>query len=313
MTAQLPALMGLLLLVGASCDAPAEARETAPAVRPARAPAGARVFQPVVAGQFYPAQAVEIREMISGFLKAAKPAASPLGQIVALVSPHAGYVYSGSVAAYGYRLLQGKKFKRVVVLAPSHHAFSEKIGALPYDAYRTPLGELTIDREAVDALVNKYPFVGVEETLFAREHSLEVQLPFLQIVLPGVPVVPLVHGNPSAELARKLAVALDESFPGQDTLVIASSDLSHFHPYDEAKSKDLETLGHITRNEQQALAEKHATRECELCGFGPVLTVMELARLRGAEGALLRYANSGDTAGDRSRVVGYGVVVFSKK
>jgi len=318
MAAQLHVIIGVILLAGAGCDEP-QARDGAAAgsVQLARAPARARVFQPVVAGQFYPGTAGEIRKLLSRYLEAAQPG-KLTGKLVGLVSPHAGYVYSGPVAAYGYKLLEGRSFERVVVLAPSHRVYSEKIGTLPHDAYRTPLGELTIDRKAVDTLVDKYDFVAVEEKLFSREHALEVQLPFLQTVLPGVPLVPLVYGNPDAGLARKLARALHETFPGSDTLVIASSDLTHFLTYEVARSKDLTTLGHITRNEQDKLASKHGApgpggrRESLLCGFGPVLTLMELARLRGATGTQIRYGNSGDTAGDKSRVVGYGVVVFAK-
>lgn len=274
------------------------------------------VRQPVVAGQFYPAAPDELRQMIEGFL--AQASVPPLqGELVALVAPHAGYVYSGKVAAYSYALLKGRKFQRVVVIAPSHFESFSFSSIYSGDAYVTPLGRIVVDKEFAATLAKLSPLVqlstrGHVPTKQEGEHALEVQLPFLQLVLGDFKLVPIVMGQQTYETERALGVALAKMLKGTDsTLIVASSDLSHYHTYDEASKMDHKTLKAIERWDYLSLSENLESRIWEACGGGPIVATMIAAERLGAKQAsILKYANSGDETGDRSRVVGYGAVAL---
>jgi AmmeMemoRadiSam system protein B/AmmeMemoRadiSam system protein A len=216
------------------------------------------------------------------------------------------------VAGHAYKEIQGRSYETVVVIAPSHTAPLNGVSILNVDAYRTPLGEVPVNRVAVRELIDQVPWISHVPALFNREHSMEVHLPFLQLALePGFTIVPVVMGSPDPGLATALATVLARQFRGQKVLYIASSDMSHYMGYDEAKKKDKGTLDIISHGEIDTLFRQCSTRESELCGLGPVQTVMHLAEKMGIEGGtFLKYANSGDTAGDRSRVVGYGSFAF---
>lgn len=272
------------------------------------------IFQPLLAGRWYPAHPGKLKTMLSGFLSRARQVDAG-ADLLGLISPHAGYRYSGPVAAWAYKQLRGRNYRRVVVIAPSHRVFSPYVGTLDMKAYRTPLGDLEIDREAVKKLLQTRPRLIVHERqLFKQEHSLEIQLPFLKQVLPKIKLVPLVMGHPSLDNAKKLARVLFKHFPRGDTLFLASTDMSHFHKYDLARQIDSHTLKLIKAMDTKALAKALGTRKAELCGGGPVLTLMELAHLHGARRVklkVLQYKNSGDTAGPKSNVVGYCAVAFS--
>ena len=269
------------------------------------------VQEPVVAGSFYPSDAATLRIMVRKYLAdAGKPQIK--GEILGLIAPHAGYVYSGPVAGHAYREVFGKKFDLVVVIAPSHTASYKGVSVLLKDAYRTPLGEVPIDRKLARALTERVRWIQYVPALFAREHSLEVQLPFLQESLaPGFRILPVVMGNPSAGLAKAFADVLSGAVRGRSVLFVASSDMSHYHPYDEAVVMDRKTLGFLENGEVEELFSACNAGESELCGLGPVQVMLHLARKMGIRGGtVLEYANSGDTAGDRSRVVGYGSIAF---
>jgi AmmeMemoRadiSam system protein B/AmmeMemoRadiSam system protein A len=269
------------------------------------------VQEPVVAGRFYPAQPKELKTMVRSFLDAAgKPKVK--GEIYGLVAPHAGYVYSGPAAGHAYNEIQGKRYEVIVIIAPSHTASVAGVSVLDMDAYRTPLGDVPIDREAVGALIKKVPWIKHTPALFAREHSMEVHLPFLQTALaPGYGIVPVVMGSPSPDLAAAFAEVLANQFRGRKVLYVASSDMSHYLPYKQANKKDTGTLDIISNGEIETLVRQCSTRESELCGLGPVQVMMHLAKKMGIEGGtVLKYQNSGDTAGDRNRVVGYGSIAF---
>lgn len=268
-------------------------------------------FGPVVAGMFYPAGARELETMIDGFLAAAKdqPLPEPL---LGMMVPHAGYRYSGLAAAHGYRLLRDRPITQVVILAPSHQMPAPYAAVLDRRAYATPLGEVPIARDLVQQLLSSTTVVRADARLFAREHSLEVQLPFLQRVLPGVAVLPLVLGSRdpglATELARALYTVLGER---RDVLVLASSDMSHYLPYEEGNRIDEASTQIVLALDPAALHQALATDRAQLCGGAAVVTLIELLRLRGGhEAKLLFHNNSGDVSGDRSRVVGYGVVAF---
>ncbi|MDF1534921.1 MAG: AmmeMemoRadiSam system protein B [bacterium] len=269
------------------------------------------VFEPVVAGGFYPADAAKLRALVRSCIDSAG-LPSVKGEILGLVAPHAGYVYSGPVAGYAYRELKGRKYDIVVIMAPSHTAPLNGVSILDVDAYRTPLGEVPVDRKSVRALIDQIPWISHVPALFTREHSMEVQLPFLQVALePGFSIVPAVMGTADPDLATAFATVLARQFRGRKVLFVASSDMSHYLEYDAAKIKDTGTLKIIGNGEIDTLYRRCSTRESELCGLGPVQTVMHLAEKMGIEGGtLLRYSNSGDTAGNRTRVVGYGSFAF---
>ena len=266
------------------------------------------VFQPVVAGAFYTDNPASLQRMVDGFIEDADVPAD-LGEVFGIVAPHAGYVYSGPVAGHSFRAVQGKKYDVVVVLGLSHRVPVE-VCVLNYDRYRTPLGDLVIDRESTRKLLEAEDFIDDSDAMFRMEHSLEVELPFVQRALPGTPIVMVGIGTVNRQRLRKLAEALDKVFAGKKALFVASTDLSHFRNYDAAKKIDLETLGYLERGDLDGL---HATRDCRerMCGLGPITALYELYKLRGGnQYKMLAYQNSGDTAGDRSRVVGYGSIVL---
>jgi len=269
------------------------------------------VFEPVVAGWFYPADPGELQEMVRSFLDSAgKPRLTD--EIYGLIAPHAGYIYSGPTSGHAYKEVQGKKYDIVVVIAPSHTSPMNGVSLLDMDAYRTPLGDVPIDRESVRSLMEKAPWIDHVPALFAREHALEVHLPFLQLALePGFRVVPAVMGSTSPELVAAFADVLARQFRGREVLYVASSDMSHYLPYDQAKTKDNGTLDIISRGEIETLVRQCSTKESELCGLGPVQVMMHLGKKMGIEGGtVLKYENSGDAAGDKNRVVGYGSSAF---
>lgn len=267
----------------------------------------------VIAGSWYPDSPEVLRRTITGFL-AAVPAQSPAGELVAVIAPHAGYVFSGQVAAYAYKLLQGKKFDSVVVLAPSHHAAFDGVSVYDKGGFRTPLGLVPLDRELVEKLKQQSSKIRYIEEAHAKEHSLEIQLPFLQVVLPGFKLVPLVMGDQRLETCNWLAETLAAAIKGKSVLIVASSDLSHFHNYDRAKALDQVVLDDVREFNPQALGFHLASGRCEACGGGPVITALMTAQLLGANASeVLNYANSGDVTGDHSRVVGYMAAALLKR
>lgn len=270
------------------------------------------VFEPVVAGRFYPAEPDQLKSMVQSYLdNAGKPKLSR--EVYCLIAPHAGYVYSGPAAGHAYKEILGREYDTVVVIAPSHTSSMNGVSVLDMDAYRTPLGDVPIDRKSVRALMDMAPWIDHVPALFNREHSLEVHLPFLQTALaPGYRVVPAVIGTPDPRLAEAFAQVLAHQFRGRRVLYVASSDMSHYLPYEQARTKDSGTLRIIANGKIDALVRQCSTKKSELCGLGPVQVVMHLGKKMGIEGGtVLKYENSGDTAGDRNRVVGYGSIAFA--
>jgi hypothetical protein len=275
-----------------------------------------KVRPAAVAGSFYPADPAELGRMIEGFLAKASPPA--LDGVVALVSPHAGYEFAGPVAAYSYALLKGRKFDRVVIIAPSHY---EAFGfSSVYDgaAYTTPLGQVHVDHAFAAKLAGmgrqiRLSGAGHTPTPEKPEHSLETQLPYLQKVIGEFQLVPIIMGDQSYEACRALGVALAKLTQGTNTLIVASSDLSHYHPYDDAEKIDHKTLRAIEEWDYLSMARNFEERVWEACGGGPIIAAMIASERLGAKQAkVLKYLNSGDTAGDKTRVVGYGAVAFVK-
>jgi AmmeMemoRadiSam system protein B/AmmeMemoRadiSam system protein A len=276
-----------------------------------------KVRQAGVAGSFYPADPKELSEMIDDMLAHASP---PIikDPILAVVAPHAGYQYSGPVAAYTYAELKGRKFSRVVVIAPSHYESFDFTSVYDGDAYATPLGNVPVDKEFSRELVKMSPTMrlssqGHDATPAGAEHAIEVELPWLQKVLGPFELVPVVMGDQSYENSRALGVALAKLIHGGDTLIVASSDLSHYHPYDEAEKIDHKTLSALQAWDYLSMSRNFQQRVWEACGGAPIVATMIAAERMGAKQAqVLKYANSGDVTGDRSRVVGYSADVFVK-
>ena len=266
------------------------------------------VFKAVAAGGFYTDNPTQLQREVDGFIETAQVPAD-LGDIFGVIAPHAGYVYSGPVAGHSYRAMKGKQYDVVVVLGLSHRV-PTTVSVLNYSAYRTPLGDVQIDLDSTKKLLGAAPFIDDNDEMFRYEHSLEVQLPFIQRVLPNTKVVMVGIGTINRKTLKELAAALDKVFAGKHALFVASTDLSHFREYDSARQIDLETLAFVQRGDLDGLFASRDYRE-RMCGLGPVTTLLELFKLRGGkEIKILKYLNSGDTAGDHSRVVGYGSVAL---
>jgi len=255
--------------------------------------------------------------MIDGFLDNVPP--QPLeGDLLGLVAPHAGYVYSGQVATYAYAQLRGKAFSRVVIVSPVHRMYLGRFAVTDKAYYETPLGLVSVDAELVQSVERS---ITLDRVSRDTEHSLEIQLPFLQYVLGDFALTPIMMGEQDWESAAKLGQALAEaigkvsnanSVRGEDgVLLVASTDLSHFHRYEVAVRLDQIVLDRITAYDPEGLARDLATRKAEACGGGPVMAVMVAASKLGANRAvLLKYMNSGDVTGDRSSVVGYAAAAL---
>jgi MEMO1 family protein len=267
----------------------------------------------IVAGSFYPADPGDLQELINEFLEKAET--SDIGNIKALISPHAGYVYSGQVAAYSYKQVAGQRYDSVIIIAPSHAEYFDFISIYGGDGYRTPLGVVAVDCERSKKLEGESRLIKRSDYGHGREHSLEVQLPFLQMVLEGsFKIVPVVIGSQNRESIIELGKSIGRVFSGENILIVASTDLSHYHPYNEAVSLDKNVIDMIASFDSGRLLEALANNTAEMCGGGPVASAMIASGMLGADSArILHYANSGDASGDRSAVVGYVSAAFYKK
>lgn len=268
-----------------------------------------------VAGSFYPSDPAQLTADIDRYLKqAAEPPLS--GGVLAIIAPHAGYQFSGPVAAYSYAAIRGKTFRRVIVIAPSHFAAFSYSSVYDGDAYATPLGNVPVDKEFAARLAAADPSIKLgtagHEGGQQPEHSLEDQLPFLQRAIGSFQLVPIVMGDPSYDNSRALGMALAKLLANDDsTLIVASSDLSHYLTYDQASRMDRGLLASVADGDFLTVSRNVELRVWYACGYGPIVAAMIAAEHLGATRAqLLKYANSGDITGDKSRVVGYGAVAF---
>ncbi len=273
-------------------------------------------FPSQVAGGFYTDNPKELKKQVKGFLDAAQTAGVESDRdIVGVLAPHAGYRYSGPVAGQAYRAVMGRDYRTVVVLALSHQREASKASVLDRPAYDTPLGSLKINRRLVRELLHDHKDVfETNENVFKREHSLEVQLPFIQVALQEVKIVPIIVAVHNPEFVERVSAALYEVFGKQrDVLFAISSDLSHYYPYKKAVKFDNETLFLLKRWKIDQWNTIAPTKR-GMCGYMPTLTfvrMFEKYEIKKRKVTRLAYQNSGDTAGDRSRVVGYGALAFS--
>ncbi len=273
-----------------------------------------KIRHSVIAGSWYPGNPVVLTREIKEYLKEAK---SPKvkGRIVGLISPHAGYMYSGPVAAYSYKQIIGENFSTVIIVAPSHRAYFKGASIYNLGSYETPLGLVPLDYDLIDAIMKLNPKVLYVPEAHSQEHSLEIQLPFLQVALGNFKLVPIVMGEQSWENCTALAKAIVsavKNFSHPDrVLLVASSDLSHFHSYDTAVKMDSFVVDAVNKFDPEELESALRSGRSEACGGGPMITIMLASKALGATKAkVLKYANSGDITGDRSSVVGYMAAVL---
>ena len=256
--------------------------------------------EPAVAGMFYPENASTLHNTINGFLDGVDFKPGPMPK--ALIAPHAGYEYSGSVAASAYARLRPYRdcYTRVILLGPCHRVATSNLALSSADVFRTPLGDVPLDKELIMGL--DIPGVEVFDTAHQLEHSLEVHLPFLQTVLGEFTLVPLAVGDAAPET---VAEAINILWGGKETLIVVSSDLTHYLAYDEARDRDRLTCEAIEHLEGDGIGHDDA------CGATPVKGLLIEAKRRSMEASTLDLRNSGDTAGSKDHVVGYGAWMFS--
>jgi len=281
---------------------------------------GGEIRLPVVAGKFYPEAAVTLKSAINRFMQNAAPAQAQTP--LAIVVPHAGYIYSGQICADGYNQVRGGAYEVVVVFGTNHTAPDlRKIAIYPGAGFRTPLGTVPVDEKIVAALLAASSDCKADKTPHVREHSIEVQIPFIQVLFPQAKIVPAIVGVADIGLCTRFGAVLAKALKGSRALVVASSDLSHYPSAADAETVDRGTLAAIASLDPTALRD---TIEAQMarrirgldtcaCGEAPIMAAMEAAKALGATGGMVvSYAHSGDIPiGERERVVGYGAVVFS--
>ena len=260
-----------------------------------------------LAGKWYTSSKKALEEELCSYLEKAAP--PPIeGKIIALISPHAGFVYSGPVAAYGFKAVQSQKIKKVFVIGFSHRMYYDGVAVLDDDAFRTPLGVVKIDRDLTKELTEQNPKIQKNPSLFYEENSVEMEIPFLQTALKDFEIVLIAIGNQSFQNSRILADALYEVLKDkEDFLLVASTDMCHYLPYEKANETDKKTISMIKEFDPDKLYRESLAGDHKfMCGYGAVCATMIAAKMLGADKIeILKYANSGDTRGDKSRVVGY--------
>ena len=284
------------------------------------------VREPAVADQFYPGDPGQLSKMVDSMLAGAQKVKSE-GELVALIAPHAGYVFSGPVAAHAYKQIEGMPIKTVILVGLAH-SYPVSGGAVwPQGAFRSPLGDVSVDEDTVKRLIARSPDIRALEAAHANEHSLETQIPFLQRTLRNFQIVPIVMGNPDLATAERIGNAIadvirENEKSGKRTIVVASTDMAHYPDAAHANESDQMILKTIEALDPERLIEK--TKEIisegipemhvTLCGEGATLAVMAAAKALGvSRGVILKHATSADSPlGDRSRAVGYGAVSFSR-
>jgi AmmeMemoRadiSam system protein B len=269
-----------------------------------------KIRESVIAGTWYPSDPVLLKRELAGYLDRAAPPGLE-GELTGLVVPHAGYMYSGGVAAWSYKLLTRSMFDRVLIMAPSHRAGFTGASISLADGYRTPLGVVALDHELIAEFRECPDLIQYNPRAESGEHSLEIQLPFLQVVLGDFLLTPLIIGTRAPEFCWNLAEAVAQICAEKRVLLIASSDLSHYHPEATARRLDGVCLKLLEAFDPQGLAVEVEKQTTEACGAGPIMTLLHAGRKLGANRCkVLHYATSGDVTGDTSGVVGYGAAAI---
>jgi AmmeMemoRadiSam system protein B len=267
--------------------------------------------EPNVSGQFYPKDPKELSTEIDGYISAAQVPPYK-NHIPIIISPHAGYHYSGPVAAYSYKSVSQLSYKTIIILAPSHFYGFDGVSIWPQGAFKTPLGEVPVDTEMTSKLIGANQKFSYDPKAFAREHALEVEIPFLQRTFKDFKIVPIIIGQAALETLDQLAVKLNELIGDRkDVLIVVSTDLSHYHPYQEAEKMDALTLQTVKDFKVDQLWQGNFSGTLEMCGFMPVTAALLYAKHKGLHHAdLIHYANSGDVTGEKNSVVGYGAMAI---
>lgn len=266
------------------------------------------VRHPVVAGQFYPGSASELRAMIEMMVdeKAAKQ------EVVGLVSPHAGYIYSGSVAG---AVISRVRFKDTfIIMGPNHTGMGKPLSIMTSGVWKTPLGEVEVDAELAQEILTATSHLTEDYVAHQFEHSIEVQLPFLQYFKPDIKIVPISLAHSHSEFYQQIglgiAQAVEES--GREVVIMASSDMTHYEPQDSAQHKDNQAIAAILELDEDELLRRVEKLNISMCGYAPTVSLIAAAKKLGASGAeLVRYQTSGDTTGDYSAVVGYAGIIIT--
>ncbi len=264
-----------------------------------------KVRRPAVAGAFYPDDPATLKEQIDFFLENLEEREIE-GEILGLISPHAGYMYSGQVAAAGYKQLLGRDYDLVAVISPSHREYFRGVSAFCGDGYETPFGVIPIAGELCRRLAEQSEIVFDSWTGHREEHALEVQLPFLQRVLGEFRLLPLVMGDQNYDDAVELGETLGRLLRAEKALVVASSDLSHYYPAETAEMLDSRVIRHVNNFDYENLWNDIEFKRAEACGAGPIVAAMVAAKKMNANRSeVLMYRHSGHVTGDTSAVVGY--------
>ena len=267
------------------------------------------VRRPAVAGSWYPADPVALAREVDRYLAGAGD--PPAGDPIAIIAPHAGLMYSGPIAAYAYNPLRGRDIDVAVLVGPSHYVGFEGVAIYERGAFETPFGPIPIAEHCADAIAMGSRQIQPHPTAHVREHSLEMQLPFLKRVLPDAEIVPLVMGHQRRETAYALGDAIAAAVKGRKAVLIASTDLSHYQNAATAAKLDGKVMQQVLRFDADALMSLLETFPEHACGGGPTVAVMRAAKLLGATDArVLKYGDSGDVSGDKDAVVGYLAAAF---
>jgi len=273
---------------------------------------GEEYRESIHAGTWYPGRERDLQEVIKTYLKNAR--AKVPGEVYGLISPHAGYMYSGPFAAFSYRIIENKEFEDVIVIGPSHHFGFYGASVDKMAGRKTPLGVVKFDKELADKIIKQNPeMISYKPDAHTQEHSVEIQIPFLQMVLKRFNLVEIVMGSQDYKTCQALAEAIVNAAKDKKILIVASSDLSHYHDQKTAEKLDNLVIEAVEKFDPELLYKRLTTDSCEACGGGPIITAMLVAKRLGADrGKVLIYGTSGDVTGDFSQVVGYLSAVFFK-
>jgi len=273
--------------------------------------------EPAVSGIFYPKNPNELREDIESLFRDSNfgpgnlPPSSNNERIYGMVSPHAGYMYSGAVAAHGYYDLSSSKFESALILGPNHYGLGSEVALMDKGSWETPLGKVEIDSEVAQNIHRNCDMISIDESAHSRDHCIEVQLPFLQYIKGEFKIVPIILINQGKNTCKKLGSDIYESIKDRNLIPIASSDLTHYEANNLAYEKDKLLISAILSLDIEKFYSVLISFNVTACGYGAIATVMEISKRMGAtKGKLLKYATSGDIAGDNKSVVGYSSILF---
>ena len=256
-----------------------------------------QVRSPVVAGTFYPGATRQLSQQIEGFLTHVEPIESK-GEVMGLISPHAGYLYSGQTAAHAYAQVRGASFDAVVVMSPLHRLPLGRFAVTRASAYQTPLGSVPLDEKLVSALQRE---LDVERVSFDGEHAIEVQIPFLQVVLQDTKLLPIMIGDPSFAAGQELGQALVRILSGRKALIVASTDLYHIENYDQVVERDRAVIDALATLNLARVKSELSLWDCSVCGRIPVYAMLTATKELGADGIqVLHHTTSGDVTGIRT-------------